>query len=69
MGGLQAEPHFNIVVELNEDGTIPVEGVTEEMLNGLVGKTVEITGVVKIDSFDVGAYEIFLTNATQLVVK
>jgi hypothetical protein len=69
VGGLQTSPHFNIVIELAEGGTIPVSGVTEEMLNGLIGKTVEITGTVVLNAFDVGAYEIFLTDPAKLVVK
>ena len=69
VGGVQTVPHFNIVIELAEGGTIPVAGVTEDMLNGLIGKTVEITGAVVLNAFDTGAYEIFLTDAAQLVVK
>jgi hypothetical protein len=69
VGGVQTVPHFNIVIELAEGGTIPVLGVTEEMLNGLIGKTVEITGTVVLNAFDVGAYEIFLTDPAKLVVK
>ena len=33
VGGVQTEPHFNIVVGLNDDGTIPLAGVTTEMLD------------------------------------
>ncbi len=58
VGGVQTSPHFNIVIELAEGGTIPVAGVTEDMLNGLIGKTVEITGTVVLNAFDTGAYEI-----------
>jgi hypothetical protein len=69
VGGVQTVPHFNIVVELAEGGTIPVAGVTEDMLNGLIGKTVAISGTVVLNAFDVGAYEIFLTDAAQLKVQ
>lgn len=68
MGGLQTESHLNVVVELNEDGSIPVEGLTEETLNGFVGKTIEITGVPVVNSFDIGAYDIFLTDVNQVKV-
>jgi hypothetical protein len=69
VGGPQTSPHFNIVIELAEGGTIPIPGITEEMLNGLIGKTVEITGTVVLNAFDTGAYEIFLTDPAKLVVK
>ena len=69
VGGLQPEPHMNIVVELDADGNILLEGLTEEMLNDLVGKTIEITGVPVVNAFDVGAYDVFLTDLDQLVEK
>jgi hypothetical protein len=69
VGGVQTSPHFNIVIELAEGGTIPLAGITEDMLNGLIGKTVEVTGSVVLNAFDTGAYEILLTDPTQLVVK
>ncbi len=67
VGGVQAEPHFNIVVELNEDGSIPVAGVTEDTLNGWIGKTVVVTGEVVLNAFDNGAYEIFITDVSQVI--
>ncbi len=69
VGGVQAEPHFNIVVELNEDGSIPIEGLTEDALNGWIGKTVVVTGSVVLNAFDSGAYEIFITDMSQVVVE
>jgi len=54
--------HFNIVIKLNPDGTL-AEGVDVDLtqLPGLVGMTVEVTGTVKINSFE-SVYEIFLTD-------
>ena len=54
--------HFNIVVKLNADGTVaPEAGYDLAGLNALLGKTVEITGTVKINAFE-SVYEIFLTD-------
>ncbi len=69
VGGVQTEPHFNIVIELNPDGTIPIAGITEETLNSWIGKTATVTGTVVLNAFDSGSYEIIITDASQVVVE
>lgn len=68
LGGDSTTDHFNIVVQLDEDGTILFESITTDMLNALVGQTVEISGVVTAN-VDESVYEMYFTDPSQLVVK
>lgn len=63
LGGDSSSDHFNAVLVLNADGTLP-EYAAEyaDMAAALVGQTVEVTGVVTINSFE-SCYEILLNDA------
>ena len=55
--------HFNVAISLNEDGSWP-EYVAQyaDMLDQLVGKTVEVTGTVVVNTWE-SCFEINLTDA------
>ncbi len=63
LGGNSESDHFNAVVVLNADGTFPAYAAEyQSMMGALVGQTVEVTGVVSLNSFE-SCFEILLNDA------
>lgn len=70
VGSTEAErDYFNIKISTDDEGVPNVPGVTVEMMDSWVGKTVLITGTVTFNQYEPQpTWEIVITDASDVVV-